>query len=402
MKWKIITGILVAVLVLGIAVSLYFVNRRNVEKVTEEGERVNLLAMGLDQVEGTSRSDTIMLVSISPNPHEVQVFSVPRDLYVKYPDGESRRINAAYPIGGGELARDLISDLTGVEIPFHLILDYEGFKELIDMIGGIELEVEERLEYEDTAASPPLEIDISSGQQVLDGEEALGYIRYRGEGSDIRRIDRQQKFLKALLEQGIQFREWTKLKDLISTAQNYLQTNLSLVDLYDLGKMVRGISADDFNTHTLPGQDARIEDKAVLQPRIVEIKRMITEGIHGVDLLTKSDIRVVTLNGEGSTWLAHNSANRLESLGFNVVGADNADRFDYETSYILDLVPDNPKKATMLRNEVSNELEIDVEIIDQESSSEALESIRDSGVTIPDNTDLILILGEGSSKLVDE
>ncbi|MFP4588984.1 MAG: LCP family protein [Candidatus Acetothermia bacterium] len=180
MKWKIITGILVAVLVLGIAVSLYFVNRRNVEKVTEEGERVNLLAMGLDQVEGTSRSDTIMLVSISPNPHEVQVFSVPRDLYVKYPDGESRRINAAYPIGGGELARDLISDLTGVEIPFHLILDYEGFKELIDMIGGIELEVEERLEYEDTAASPPLEIDISSGQQVLDGEEALGYIRYRG------------------------------------------------------------------------------------------------------------------------------------------------------------------------------------------------------------------------------
>ncbi|MFW6013365.1 MAG: LCP family protein [Candidatus Bipolaricaulota bacterium] len=402
MKWKIITGILVAVLVLGIAVSLYFVNRRNVEKVTEEGERVNLLAMGLDQVEGTSRSDTIMLVSISPNPHEVQVFSVPRDLYVKYPDGESRRINAAYPIGGGELARDLISDLTGVEIPFHLILDYEGFKELIDMIGGIELEVEERLEYEDTAASPPLEIDISPGQQVLDGEEALGYIRYRGEGSDIRRIDRQQKFLKALLEQGIQFREWTKLKDLISTAQNYLQTNLSLVDLYDLGKMVRGISADDFNTHTLPGQDARIEDKAVLQPRIVEIKRMITEGIHGVDLLTKSDIRVVTLNGEGSTWLAHNSANRLESLGFNVVGADNADRFDYETSYILDLVPDNPKKATMLRNEVSNELEIDVEIIDQESSSEALESIRDSGVTIPDNTDLILILGEGSSKLVDE
>ncbi|MFP4588985.1 MAG: LytR C-terminal domain-containing protein [Candidatus Acetothermia bacterium] len=208
--------------------------------------------------------------------------------------------------------------------------------------------------------------------------------------------------MKALLEQGIQFREWTKLKDLISTAQNYLQTNLSLVDLYDLGKMVRGISADDFNTHTLPGQDARIEDKAVLQPRIVEIKRMITEGIHGVDLLTKSDIRVVTLNGEGSTWLAHNSANRLESLGFNVVGADNADRFDYETSYILDLVPDNPKKATMLRNEVSNELEIDVEIIDQESSSEALESIRDSGVTIPDNTDLILILGEGSSKLVDE
>lgn len=402
MKWKIITGILVAVLVLGIAVSLYFVNRRNVEKVTEEGERVNLLAMGLDQVEGTSRSDTIMLVSISPNPHEVQVFSVPRDLYVKYPDGENRRINAAYPIGGGELARDLISDLTGVEIPFHLILDYEGFKELIDMIGGIELEVEERLEYEDTAASPPLEIDISPGQQVLDGEEALGYIRYRGEGSDIRRIDRQQKFLKALLEQGIQFREWTKLKDLISTAQNYLQTNLSLVDLYDLGKMVRGISADDFNTHTLPGQDARIEDKAVLQPRIVEIKRMITEGIHGVDLLTKSDIRVVTLNGEGSTWLAHNSANRLESLGFNVVGADNADRFDYETSYILDLVPDNPKKATMLRNEVSNELEIDVEIIDQESSSEALESIRDSGVTIPDNTDLILILGEGSSKLVDE
>lgn len=395
MKWKILTGVVTVIVVLGVVVSLYLVNERNVNKIVEQGERANILFMGLDYVQGTSRSDTMMLASVGPNIDGVKLISIPRDMYCKYPNGDFRRVNAAYPIGGADLARRVVSDLLGVEIPFYAALDYQGFKKLVNLIGGVELTVERRLKYTDTAATPPLNIDISPGRQVLKGDQALGYIRYRAGGSDLQRIDRQQKFLEALLKQGLQFRSWTELKDLIGTAREYMKTNLSLVDLYDLGKMVRGVSVDDLYTVTLPGKGARVGDKAVLQPQIVGIRRIVAEQFRGVDLLGKSDISVLVLNGEGSAWLAHNISNQLKRMGFKVVGADNADRFNYDNTYIVNLA-DNGKKANMLYNS----LEIPRKVVSDEEFSNQVQTIKQSGVTVPGQTDLIVILGKGSKKLV--
>ena len=399
MKWKIATGLLIVIIIGGIFVSLYTVNKRNVNKLVQQGDRANVLFLGLDYVEGTSRSDTIIFVSIGSESGDVQLISIPRDMFVKYPDGNFRRINVAYPRGEGELATEMASQLLGVNVPFYVALDYEGFKHIIDSVGGITINVERRFKYDDTAADPPLHIDIEPGKQTLNGEEALGYIRYRAGGSDLARIERQQKFLKAMLQQGLQFKGWGEIKNLIDTANKYMKTNLSLIDLYDMGKMVRGMNTDSLNTFTLPGKGARVEGKSVILPRVTGIRKIVAENILKKDLLTKDDVNVLVLNGEGSAWLAHNTKVRLEEMNFRVTGADNADRFDYDKSYIILMDGTNDKKAMLLKNGLSK-LPLNATIKSSSEMDNSVSQIRNSGVNITDNTDLILILGKGSGKLV--
>ncbi len=399
MKWKIATGVLIVLIIGGVLVSLYTVDRRNISKLAEQGDRANILFLGLDYVEGTSRSDTMMFASIGPESGDIKLISIPRDMYVKYPDGNFRRINVAYPRGEGELATDMVSKLLGVNVPFYVALDYQGFKEIIDSLGGVTLDVERRFEYEDLAAEPPLRIDIEPGRQKLNGEEALGYIRYRAGGSDLARIERQQKFLDALFEQGIQLGGWGRMKSLIDTANEYMETNLSLIDLYDLGKSVRGIDTDSLDTYTLPGRGARVDGKSVILPEIAGIRKIVAQEVLNKDLLTRDNVKVLVLNGEGSAWLAHNTSVKLEEMNFQVTGADNADRFDYEKSYIIDLEEKNRKRAKMLKEALST-LPLEATIKSGSEMQDSVNQIKNSGVNITEDTGLILILGEGSGKLV--
>ncbi|MBS3813180.1 LCP family protein, partial [Candidatus Bipolaricaulota bacterium] len=332
MKWKIAVATVLVILIVGSGVGIYLINQRNVNDLVERGERVNLLVLGLDYIEGATarRSDTMMLVSIDPEANEASLISIPRDLYVKYPEGKFRRVNAAYAIDGADLAVDMVSDFLGVPINFHLVIDYQGFKEIVDLIDGVEITVEERLQYTDEAAG--LNIDIEPGTQVLTGEEALGYMRYRGNQSDLQRISRQQKFLQALLQSGIQLKGWSQIKGLIDTGRKYTKTNLSLMDMYDLAKTVKDLEMEDFNMKTLPGVPARIDNKSVLLPEIVETRRVIASEINGLGLFGNSDVNPYILNGEGSNYLARMTADKLGSEGFAVTGTDNANRFDYDTS----------------------------------------------------------------------
>lgn len=395
-KGRIATAILVVLVILGLAASLYFVDRRNIGQIVEQGHRANILVMGLDKVGKTQRTDTLMLVSIAANSSDIKVISIPRDLYVKYPNGDFLRINAAYERGGPKLSRTLVSNLLGIDIPFHLVIDYQGFKHLINQIGSVTIRVQKPLTYTDTSATPPLDIDIPAGKQKLNSQEALGYVRYRGQGSDIQRIERQQKFLQALLDQGIQLKNWEHIKGLLSTAYNYVQTNLSLVDLYDLGKALQGLDLSQLDTATLPGTAARVNGKSVLQPDITGIHRLIAEQIKNLDLLTNSEINVAVLNGEGSTWLAHNAMKRLQNDGFKVVLADNADRFDYKTSFIVEMNSAHKRMAYR----VAGSLQVPTKVVSADNFQKNLESIKNSGVTIPEKADVLVVLGKGAKKLV--
>ncbi|MFP3952962.1 MAG: LCP family protein [Candidatus Acetothermia bacterium] len=396
MKWKIAVATVLVILIVGSGVGIYLINQRNVNDLVERGERVNLLVLGLDYIEGATarRSDTMMLVSIDPEANEASLISIPRDLYVKYPEGKFRRVNAAYAIDGADLAVDMVSDFLGVPINFHLVIDYKGFKEIVDLIDGVEITVEERLQYTDEAAG--LNIDIEPGTQLLTGEEALGYMRYRGNQSDLQRISRQQKFLQALLQSGIQLKGWSQIKGLIDTGRKYTKTNLSLMDMYDLAKTVKDLEMEDFNMKTLPGVSARIDNKSVLLPEIVETRRVIASEINGLGLFGNSDVSPYILNGEGSNYLARMTADKLGSEGFAVAGTDNADRFDYETSYIVTLKDDATKAAQMLKGK----LPYQVEIVSESEFQDNLTAIEESGVNIPSEANLLLVLGKGSPSFV--
>lgn len=396
MKWKITISIVLVVLLVGSGIGIYLLNQRDVNELVKKGERINLLVLGIDYIEGAQarRSDTMMLASIDTAQGKASLISIPRDLFLKYPDGNFRRVNAAYAIDGPELARELASDFLGVPMNFHLVLDYEGFKEIVDLIGGVEITVEERLQYTDEAGD--LNIDIDPGSQTLNGEEAMGYVRYRGDQSDIQRINRQQKFLRALLQGGVNLEGWSQIKDVINTGRKYANTNLSLMDMYDLGRTLKDLETEDFEMVTLSGKPARVENKSVLLPRIVETRKVVAQEINGVNMVSNVDARVYILNGEGSNYLARNAEDRLSSLGFSVTGTDNADRFDYETSYLVTLSDEGEEMADL----VAQELDFDLEIVKAENFQETMVSLEGAGVDPPPETNLLLIMGEGSPDFV--
>ncbi|MFB6215262.1 MAG: LCP family protein, partial [Candidatus Bipolaricaulia bacterium] len=241
-----------------------------------------------------------------------------------------------------------------------------------------------------------LNIDIEPGTQTLNGEEAMGYVRYRGNQSDLQRINRQQKFLRALLEGGVNLEGWSQIKDVINTGRKYAKTNLSLMDMYDLGRTLKDLGTEDFEMVTLSGKPARVENKSVLLPRIVETRKVIAQEVNGVNMVSNADAKVYVLNGEGSNYLARNSADRLTSLGFSVTGTDNADRFDYETSYLVTLNDEGEKMADL----VAQELNFDLEVVKAENFQETMTSLEGAGVDPPPETNLLLIMGEGSPDFV--
>jgi LCP family protein required for cell wall assembly len=187
-----------------------------------------VLVLGVDRRpsagEGSaSHSDTMMLVRVSPQTGTVKLLSVPRDLFVEVRPGVEDRINTAYLYGGTERATVVMEDLTGIPIDRHAIVDFGGFEDAIDALGGVTLKVGEpiRLGIEGRR------VYIPAGRQELDGLEALAYARYRGSAcGDLDRIRRQQRLIAALREQALGWNTITRLPGIVKVTHQNVDTNL--------------------------------------------------------------------------------------------------------------------------------------------------------------------------------
>ena len=151
-----------------------------VERMFGGGERVedgpfNVLVLGADErpesEEEGSRTDTIMLVRVDPKTGDVRLLSVPRDLLVEVAPGQEDRINAAYNFGGIDQTITAFEDFSDVDVDHHVVVDFEGFTDIIDAMGGVEVDVEDEI---------PPSVKIEDGLQKLNGRQALFYARYRG------------------------------------------------------------------------------------------------------------------------------------------------------------------------------------------------------------------------------
>ncbi len=207
------------------------------------GEPLNVLVLGVDrrpsEGEGaSSRSDTIMLAQVSPGSGRVELLSVPRDLYVEVEPGVEDRINTAYAYGGVEQAKAVMEGLTGVPIDAHAIIDFQGFEDVIDAMGGVEVDVADEV---------PPKYEIQDGLQTLNGEQALFFARYRGTaGGDLDRIKRQQQLLAALRAKMLRWNTVTTLPSMLRIANENVDTDLGLFQAISLGRalVLRGGEGD--------------------------------------------------------------------------------------------------------------------------------------------------------------
>lgn len=197
------------------------------------GEPLNVLVLGVDKrpsaAEGSSsRSDTIMLVQITPGTGRVELLSVPRDLYVEVEPGVHDRINTAF-YGGVDQSKAVMEGLTGVPIDNYVIVDFEGFSEVINAIGGVKVDVGHDVF--------PEKWHMGEGVQRLGGRKALFYARYRGTPrADLDRIDHQQKLLSALRRQAFRWNTVTKLPAIVKVANENVDTDLGIWHVISLAR----------------------------------------------------------------------------------------------------------------------------------------------------------------------
>ena len=216
------------------------------------GEPLNVLILGVDrrpsEGEGAaSRSDTMMLAQVSPGSGKVELLSVPRDLLVEIEPGVEDRINMAYMYGGVEQAKAVMEGVTGVPIDAHAIIDFQGFEDVIEAMGGVTVEV--------GPDEFPDKWHMGEGEQRLGGRKALFYARYRGTaGGDLDRIERQQKLLAALRTKMLRWNTVTKLPSMLKIANENVDTDMGIIQAISLGRALalRG-GEGDLNAVQLKG-----------------------------------------------------------------------------------------------------------------------------------------------------
>ena len=220
-------------------------------KVTERP--LCVLIIGRDKV--SSLADVIMLASFDKSAKKVCILQIPRDTYAEY--GSSYvKINGALNALGEEGMCNFFEETMGIEIDGYISLELEGFRALVDSIGGVEINVERDLKYSDPYQN--LYINLPKGRQTLDGEQAEMLVRYRSgyARGDLDRLDVQKKFLAAFFLQLKQKITPLNIYSVASSVLPYLKTNISASKLVSLGLKTVAVDSEDISIATLPGEDA--------------------------------------------------------------------------------------------------------------------------------------------------
>lgn len=212
------------------------------EKVWPEREYINILVLGIDTREsgGDQNADTIIIARIDLKKKTMNSVSIPRDLLVTIPGHGEGKINGAYGIGfeedpdsrvsGVSKVRDTIEYNFGVQIDDYVLIDFQGFTKVVDSVGGIDINVPERIE-DDAYPTEDYGIRtliIETGPQHMDGELALSYARTRHGDSDDQRRERQMLVIQALFGKGKELGTVTRVADLITALSSAAQTSFHL------------------------------------------------------------------------------------------------------------------------------------------------------------------------------
>ena len=208
-----------------------------IEKDEKLNQRINVLLLGIDDGDSEAdksepkRTDAMIVASFDPKDHKISLISLPRDTMVILPGHtQYEKLNAAYTYGGVAMAKQTIANLLRIPIHYYALANWQGFIEIINLIGGVDLYVDKDMRYEDPYAK--LKIDIKHGYQHLDGEKSGQYVRFRSdELGDIGRVQRQQKF----------------------TAKQYIETDMDTVTMLKAARSFNIMSDNNIRSGMLYG-----------------------------------------------------------------------------------------------------------------------------------------------------
>ncbi|NLB87929.1 MAG: LCP family protein, partial [Syntrophomonadaceae bacterium] len=176
----------------GILIGKNLIKNETIEEKVSKGKPINILVMGIDarSKDANSRSDTMILVSIDRNTKKIAMVWIPRDTRVEVGFNRYDKINSINYLKGPEAACDAVGKLLNTKVNYYAVVNFAGFVNIIDLLGGVHIDVDIDMKHYDP--NPKLSINLSKGPQLLNGEDALRYVRYRGgPTADIGRTQRQ-------------------------------------------------------------------------------------------------------------------------------------------------------------------------------------------------------------------
>jgi len=282
-------------------------------------DRVTILALGVDNSEGRGLADTLIALVVWPKIGEMAALSIPRDSRVVIPGVGNRRINASHAYGGLPLTVETVEMLLGIPFDYYIEVNVSGLADLVDAIGGIDVEVEKRMHYRDRSQN--LLIDLQPGLQHLTGEQAVGYVRFRHDAmGDLGRIERQRKFLRLVAGELLSPANVRRLPRLADTFVETVETNLTVRDILSLKKIIEQVGPDAIRMASLPARPRMIDGQSVLELDADEVQQTVDRVLWG------QGIRVVILNGTSVDGLAARVAEVLEEQGYEILEVGNAER----------------------------------------------------------------------------
>lgn len=256
-----------------------------IEKDEKLNKRINVLLLGIDDGDSEAdasepkRTDAMIVASFDPEAHKISLISLPRDTMVLLPGHTHyEKLNSAYTYGGVAMAKQSIANLLRIPIHYYALLNWQGFIEVINLVGGVDLYVDKDMYYEDPYAN--LKIDIKHGYQHLDGNKSGQYVRFRtDELGDIGRVQRQQKFLKALGLQMFSVENIAKIPKILATVKNYVDTDMDTVTLLKAARSFNILSDNNIRSGMLYGNfyDSPSSGISYWRTTRPEIEKSLTE-----------------------------------------------------------------------------------------------------------------------------
>jgi len=332
--WKYI-ALIIFLVIFGVAIP--FLWNEELSQISSSGpfkdNKVNILAVGYDSdINGAARADTIILISLNVDTNQAAVVFLPRDTYVDSQKRNFTKLNSSHVYGGIKLTQKTVEEILNINVDYYLETDFRGFEKIIDQLGGVNIEVAHNLNYVDKAGG--LYINIPAGEQTLNGKEALQYVRYRDLRGDIGRIERQQKFINAVLKKALSPAIITKIPGIIKEVNNTVNTNIPVQDVTPFLNTAKNIDLNKIETQMLPGKAEYINGISYWVPDNKEAEIMVDNLIRNKSYIQNKEYQLNVLNGVGESGAASKTADLLKKYGFQISEIDNADNYDYQNSVV--------------------------------------------------------------------
>ena len=324
----------------------------------ESDDRVNVLLLGIggEGHDGPNLSDTIIVASIKPSTGEAAMLSLPRDLYVPINQGGYNKLNAAfafgeefgYPGGGAQLATETIQEVTGLEIPYYVVVDFKGFEQIIDDLGGLEIDIPRP--FYDTLHA----IQYDAGPTHFNGNDLLYFIRARyvdgPEGGDFARAGRTQLVAKSLQQRALTLNPVSDLSTITSILQNlgdHVRTNLQPSELRRVYELIHEMSLEEIHNKVVDEVETGLVfgDSVVLDGLNISVLSPTDPTFGDIQDYAAGAFEAEPAKPEDATLEVHNGtetvglATSFETLAVTdipVIAVDNADLADYNDTFIVD------------------------------------------------------------------